>query len=72
MLFMRVSFLEILIVLAVVVLIISPYFVKRDVQFVRSKVQLLEHTFVSQKVCVLFLLAVNLLLLSLVLYFSTF
>ncbi len=69
MILMRVSQIEILIVLAVVLLTFAPYFVKRDIQGIRSKVQLLEHTFVSQKSCVVFLLAANVLFLSLVLYF---
>lgn len=72
MLFLRVSYLEIVIVLVVVLLTFSPYFLNRDVQRVRSKVQLLEHTMVSQKPVVLLLLAANVVLLFLILYFWIF
>ena len=72
MLFLRVSYLEIVIVLVVVLWTFSPYFLNRDVQRVRSKVQLLEHTMVSQKPVVLLLLAANVVLLFLILYFWIF
>ena len=72
MLFLRVSFLEILIVVVVVFLIFAPLFLRRDAQRVRSKVQLLEHTLVSQKACVWVILGANIVLLLSVLYFMNF
>ena len=59
MLFLRVSYLEIVIVLAVVLLIFSPYFLKRDVQRVRAKYQVLENVTISHMPVVLLLLAAN-------------
>ena len=62
---MRVSYLEILIVLAVVLLTFSPYFLKRDLQRVRAKYQGLENVTISHMPVVLLLLAANVLLLLL-------
>ena len=63
MLFTRVSYLEIVIVLAVLLLTFSPYFLKRDVEHIRTKYQLLENTAVSHIPVFLLLLAANISLL---------
>ena len=65
MLFVRVSYLEILVVLAVVLLTFSPYFLKRDVERIRAKFQILENANVSGISVTTLLLAANVLLLLL-------
>ncbi len=65
MLFLRVSHWEIFIVLAVILLTFCPYFLKRDVERIRTKYQVLENTMVSHMPVVLLLLAANMLLLLL-------
>ena len=66
MLFLRVSYLEVLIVLTVVLLTFSPYFLKRDVERIRAKFQILEKADVSDMALTMLLLAVYVLLLLLV------
>ncbi len=65
MLFVRVSYLEILIVLTVVLLTFSPYFLKRDVERIRAKFQILERANVSHGVVTTFLLTAYVLILLL-------
>jgi len=65
MLFVRVSYLEILVVLAVVLLTFSPYFLKRDVERIRARFHILENANVSGISVTTLLLAANVLLLLL-------